>query len=362
MRKELNLFVDPISKKHLDIKVEKEKFGHIIYGKLYNSTSVYPIHNGIPRFVPESFYKAPLCNSKEIQTAESFGNKWNEKRHGVLGRKNWDTENLTEQFMALLGCQSFSQLKDILGNAQYILNAGCGTAWSEYLFNINSETQRHCIDISLAVEMAYKKTKNFKNVIVSQASIFELPYKDETFDIIYSLGVIHHTPDPEKALKALVKKLKPDGLIGIYIYNKKPLIREIVDKEIREITTKMSYKECMDFSKKMTRLGKALNEIGTHITIKDNIHLLGIKKGKYSVHNFIYDYFLKCWYNPKQDTEYADLVNQDWYHPHYASHHTKEEVIDWFINADIKDLKCIQPKGWEYSGYFISGRKKPKRG
>jgi len=358
MRKELNIFVDPRTQKPFELKVKKIADGHIVSGTLYNKNAEYRIIKGIPRFVNESFYKRLIGDSEENQTAGSFGNKWNEKRHQKFGYRRGDIKSLREQFLALLGCQTISQLKDILGKTKRTLNAGCGVAWSEYLFNYNSKTQRHCMDISLSVETAYKKTRCFDNVIVSQASIFDLPYPDETFDVIYSLGVIHHTPNPRRALQILAKKLMPGGLIGIYIYNKKPLIREIVDKEIRELTTKMSYEECMDFSKKMRKLGKALNDIKQPLIIKDDIELLGVKRGKYKIHRFIYDYFLKCWYDQKQDTKYADLVNQDWYHPYYASHHTKEEVIAWFKEAGIKRLKCIQPKGWEYSGYFISGRKK----
>ncbi len=191
----------------------------------------------------------------------------------------------------------------------------------------------------------------------AQASIFELPYPDEMFDIVYSSGVVHHTPDPKRALLEIGIKVIGGGILGIYIYNKKPFIREICDSEIRKMTTKMSYEECMDFSRKMTMMGKALKCITQPLFIENDIELLGIKAGKYDLQRFIYDHFIKCWYNPDQDEVYANLVNQDWYHPRYASHHTKEEVLEWFEEAGFVNLKCIQPSGWEHSGYFISGMK-----
>ncbi len=119
----------------------------------------------------------------------------------------------------------------------------------------------------------------------------------------------------------------------------------------------MSYEECMAFSKKMTMLGKALSKIDQELVLEEDIELLGIKAGTYNLQRFIYDHIIKCWYNPNHGEVYADLVNVDWYHPSYASHHTKEEVLGWFEEAGFENIKCIQPPGWEHSGYFMSGRK-----
>lgn len=357
MRKELNIFVDPNTRRPLSLKIEESKSGHVTSGTLFCGKRNYPIAKGIPRFVDKSFYCRKGPYAYEQQTSWSFSNKWREKRSRRLGAMSQDVKSLKEQFMAVLGCHTAAELKNILNNAGRTLNAGCGVAWSEYLFNYNPETERHCIDLSLSVEVAYRRTRNFKNIVISQASIFELPYADNTFDIAYSIGVLHHTPDPKKALRALVKKVKAGGLMGVYVYNKKPPIREAADREIRKITAEMSYEECMKFSAKMTKLGMALSRIKQPLILKEDIDLLGVEKGKYNIQRFIYDYFLKCWFNQKWDIKYADLVNQDWYHPYYASHHTKEEIINWFQEAGVKSIKCIQPKGWEWSGFFVSGRK-----
>lgn len=357
MKKNLNIFVDPKTHRNLDLRIDKEVKNEIISGELYNTKNTYPIIRGIPRFVHESLYRDYLHGFKDNQTARSFGNKWREERSKNFGFMKQDVQYLKEQFMAVLGCDTLSQMKKVLKSAKRALNAGCGVAWSEYLFNYNAGTERHCIDISLSVETAYNRTKDFGNVVVSHSSIFEMPYENETFDLIYSIGVIHHTPDPQKAFKSLVRKLAPNGLIGCYIYNRKPFLREISDREIRNITTKMNYDECMNFSKKMSKLGKAFSKISQTLVVEENIDLLDIKKGRYNLHKFIYDHFLKIWFNPNQDMAYANLVNQDWYHPHYASHHTKDEILSWFRNEGIEKIKIIQPKGWENSGYFVSGRK-----
>lgn len=357
MLKELNIFIDPKTKEKLALKIQQESGGQVITGKLYSDRHSYPVISGIPRFVGKSFYAGRQVDSPEYQTTRSFGVKWREKRNRALGCSKEDVRDLKEQFMAILGCETEFRFKNILKNCKISLNAGCGVAWPEYLFNYNPRAQKHCIDISLSVEQGYAKTKELKNVIVSQASIFQLPYPDNIFDIIYSNGVIHHTVEPRKALQELIRKLAPGGLIGIYIYAKKPFLRELADSQIMKITTAMSYRKCMEFSRQMTSLGEALSKIKQPLVIGKDIELLNIKKGKYALQRFIYDYFLKCWFNPRRDTLIADLINQDWYHPYYASHHTKEEVFGWLRESGMRYLKCLQPPGWEHSGYFISGRK-----
>ncbi|MCK4846042.1 MAG: class I SAM-dependent methyltransferase [Deltaproteobacteria bacterium] len=348
----LDWFIDPKTKKALSYNQESASVD-TADGKIS-----YPVINGVPRFVsPELYKEAHEVSTDEVRTGRSFGDKWRESRYEFLGSEEADRAALEEHFIAILGCTSAKELHELLNGATSTLNGGCGVAWNEYLFNINLNAQRHCVDLSLSVETARTLTKDLDNITVSQASVLELPYPDETFDIAYSCGVVHHTPDPKGAVLEIGRTVKAGGLLGIYIYNIKPFIRELSDKEIRKKTTTMSYDECMDFSKKMTMLGKAFKDINAKITIEEDIDLIGMKKGEYDLQKFVYDHFIKCWYNPKQDDKYADLVNQDWYHPHYASHHTKEEVFAWFEEAGFSKIKCLQPSGWEHSGYYISGKK-----
>ena len=119
----------------------------------------------------------------------------------------------------------------------------------------------------------------------------------------------------------------------------------------------MSFDECMMFSEQVTKLGKELQKYNNRLLIEDDIPLLGIKKGTYDVQKFIYDHFLKCYYNEKLGFNMSVITNVDWYHPKYASHHTREEIEGWFRDNNIEGIKFIQPKGWEYSGFFVSGRK-----
>ena len=77
----------------------------------------------------------------------------------------------------------------------------------------------HAIDLSVAVEAAFANLGSRDNVSVYQADIMNLPFPDGTFDRIYSLGVLHHTPDTRAAFARLVPLLKPGGTISIWVYS-----------------------------------------------------------------------------------------------------------------------------------------------
>lgn len=51
-----------------------------------------------------------------------------------------------------------------------------------------------------------------------------LPYDDDSFDAVYSWGVLHHSPDTQKAVNEVYRVLKPGGIAKIMIYNKFSLI------------------------------------------------------------------------------------------------------------------------------------------
>ena len=60
------------------------------------------------------------------------------------------------------------------------------------------------------------------NVEVADAE--NLPYSDNSFDLVYSWGVLHHSPDTSKAIKEVYRVLRPNGVARIMLYHKYSLI------------------------------------------------------------------------------------------------------------------------------------------
>jgi SAM-dependent methyltransferase len=103
-----------------------------------------------------------------------------------------------------------------------ILDAGCGSGVStEYLVHLNPEASVVGIDLSvgtLAVAKERCQRSGATRVEFHHLSLFDVDQLDGEFDLINSVGVLHHTPDPIRGIQALAKKLCPGGLLHIFVY------------------------------------------------------------------------------------------------------------------------------------------------
>jgi SAM-dependent methyltransferase len=103
-----------------------------------------------------------------------------------------------------------------------ILDAGCGTGCStEYLVALNPGAEITAIDISpAALEVAKERCQRSVNggATFKHLSLFDADQLEGEFDLINSVGVLHHTADPARGLKALADKLAPGGIMHIFVY------------------------------------------------------------------------------------------------------------------------------------------------
>jgi SAM-dependent methyltransferase len=103
-----------------------------------------------------------------------------------------------------------------------ILDAGCGTGVStEYLVHLNPHANVVAIDISagtLAVAKERCRRSGAERVEFHHLSLFDVDQLPGQFDLINSVGVLHHTADPKGGIQALAKKLAPGGLLHIFVY------------------------------------------------------------------------------------------------------------------------------------------------
>lgn len=103
-----------------------------------------------------------------------------------------------------------------------ILDAGCGTGCgTEYLVHLNPEAQVIGVDLSAgALEVARERCRRSGAIGAEfhHLSLFDVDQLPGQFDLINCVGVLHHTPDPIRGIKALADKLAPGGIFHIFVY------------------------------------------------------------------------------------------------------------------------------------------------
>ncbi|MDJ0590544.1 MAG: class I SAM-dependent methyltransferase [Pleurocapsa sp. MO_226.B13] len=108
-----------------------------------------------------------------------------------------------------------------------ILDAGCGTgSGTDYLIHQNLSAEVTAIDLSeKALEVARERchrsgviAKHSKPVKFFNLKLEEATQLEGEFEFINCVGVLHHLPEPEKGIQALAKKLKPGGILHIFVY------------------------------------------------------------------------------------------------------------------------------------------------
>jgi ubiquinone/menaquinone biosynthesis C-methylase UbiE/uncharacterized protein YbaR (Trm112 family) len=178
--------------------------------------SGYPIIRGIPRFVKSDSYVKNFSFEWKIHTKTQLDD----------GQRNESEKNFYLRFGK--PPEFFSGKK--------VLDVGVGIGrYADVALKAGAEVWG--IDLSYSVEAAQQNLGRNRKFHAVQANLFELPFAAESFDVIYSFGVLHHTPDPVKAFSGLIKFLKPGGLIIVTLYS----IHEIyhTSRHFRKLTTKL---------------------------------------------------------------------------------------------------------------------------
>ena len=184
-----------------------------------STDNIFPIINNIPRFVPSDNYSS------------SFGIQWN-----IFAKTQLDsfakTTISSDRFYRVTGWR-----KDDLKNCT-ILEAGSGAGrFTEVI--AQSGANLHSIDYSSAVDANYANNGHFDNLQLYQASIYDLPFKPDTFDKVVCLGVIQHTPDVKKSFFSLLPFLKSGGEVAVDVYKDTWKSRLLTKYWVRPITKRL---------------------------------------------------------------------------------------------------------------------------
>lgn len=257
--------------------------------------SSVPVRSGIPRFVRDDGY------------AGSFGFEWRMHAKTQLDSANGSGRS-EEQFRARLDVP-LEWLKEKL-----VLDAGCGMGrFAEVAAKYGATVVG--VDMSVAVDVAQQNLRAWSNVHLLQAALERLPFPPATFDLIYSFGVLHHTPDARRVFLGLAPLLKPGGRMAIFVYS--AYNKGVVYSSTfwRAITTRLPHRLLYWISAGSIPLYYVyrLPVVGQLVKLCLVISM-------------------------EQNWRWRWLDTFDWYSARYQSKHTHAEVDGWFREAGLQNV------------------------
>jgi SAM-dependent methyltransferase/uncharacterized protein YbaR (Trm112 family) len=119
-----------------------------------------------------------------------------------------------------------------------VLDGGCGEGRFTYLASALGARHVIAADYSLyALERARRQTGNPGNVTFIRANLLQAPFLPDAFDLAFTFGVVHHTPDSFRSYQAVREALKVGGYLAIYVY--KTWTLPLIVWPLRPFTTRM---------------------------------------------------------------------------------------------------------------------------
>jgi ubiquinone/menaquinone biosynthesis C-methylase UbiE len=177
------------------------------------------------------FFRANLYNSSLQRNEDTEMNK---ERVGNFYDVVW-TEYIPEYEETEKHWSMFYDDGEIKGKT--VLDSGCGTGIFSIIFANRGAARVTGIDISegsLGTARGLRDKFGLRNVDFRREDMLHLPFADDSFDIVWAWGTVHHTTDPLGAIAELDRVLKRGGSLFLAIYKKTRVtwIHEIIRKTL----------------------------------------------------------------------------------------------------------------------------------
>lgn len=311
----LDLVVCPRCGGCLTLEAARAEADEILEGALRcaGCRAVYPVVGGIPRLLPDQDRVPDSARA----TVERFGDQWN--RFDFLG------DHYEEQFRGWIRPNTPSMFKD-----KVVLEGGCGKGRHSAIVASWGARDVLAVDLGPSVEAAYRNTRTYPQVHVVQADLFHLPVATRRFDIAFSVGVLHHTPNPKGCFLELEKTVRPGGRVIAWVYGRENngwIVHGV--NPIRErFTSRLPFRAVYELAKIPAAV------------------LLGVGRGLYQPLSrgplsgvgdrlFYRDYILQI---AKFPFEEVHTIVHDHLTPPIAHYIRGADFRSWFIEAGLGDL------------------------
>lgn len=284
----------------------------------------YPIVRYIPRFVSMENY------------ATNFGLQWNRFRKTQLDSHSGYPIS-RDRFVNETGVTSADSICN-----KVILDAGCGAGrFAEIALSFGAQVV--AIDYSTAVDACRKNLHAYNNLHIVQADIYHLPFVPKSFDFVYSLGVLQHTPDVRKTFASLVDQIKLGGQITVDLYLKQWINVLLPKYWLRPLTKYIS-------NELLFRLVELMVPFFLPISIcLGRVPFVG-RKLRHIIPVANYDGIFPL--NLTQIREWAILDTYDMLAPKYDQPQTAETLREWFLEMGLQGFEIFRQGVLVGRGYY----------
>ena len=283
----------------------------------------YPVRNSIPRFVPKSNY------------ADNFGIQWNRFPTTQLDSHSGHSIS-AERFWKATGWNP-ADLKN-----KWVLDVGCGSGRFAAIA-LEAGAFVVALDYSTAVDACWTNLKHYPNLHVVQGDIYALPFVPESFDFVYSLGVLQHTPNVARAFAALPPMVVCGGHLCADFYWKRLLTMLHMKYLLRPITKRIAQQKLFQFLEWAVPIILPISQTLGSVPVAGRALKRLVPVADYTGIFPLSDQQLKEW---------AILDTFDWLAPKYDNPQTTKQILSWFDEAGLLDVEVF------HSGHLVGrGRK-----
>ena len=242
-------FVNPATESALDLQDVSLERGHVRTARLVDEASeaVFSVRDFIPRFAETQGYTT------------NFGLQWQRHAKTQMDSHNGATYS-RDRLFDTTGWSTNCRLE-----GRRILEAGSGAGrFTEIL--AGTDATIYSFDFSDAVLANFTSSGHHENVAIFQASIYDIPFREKTFDHVICMGVLQHTPDVKRSFMCLARMVRPGGQLIIDLYPRK--LRSLLHWKylMRPVTTRVDperlYRVVRWYAPKLMPLARALRKIG----------------------------------------------------------------------------------------------------
>jgi 2-polyprenyl-3-methyl-5-hydroxy-6-metoxy-1,4-benzoquinol methylase len=272
---------------------------------------VYALSEGAYRLVSNDNYTS------------NFGLEWNAFQKTQIDKFSGNTVS-EDRFFA-----QTQWTKNAL-EGQTILEVGSGAGRFSQIILDHTKAVLYSVDYSNAVEANYRNNGPHERLKLFQASIYDLPFKKESFDKVICLGVLQHTPDFKASVKALTEMVKPGGELVIDFYPIKNIFTKIHGKYIlRPFLKRMKHEHLMSWIR---------NNVDTLISIYRFNKRIGLGVLNRFVPICEIDRTLPAGMAPEQLREWIILDTFDMFSPEYDQPQRLSMVAAWVKEFGMVDV------------------------